>query len=217
MDPDGTNKKQLTNGLKGKAIGPSISPDGRYIVFSCLEPEKKGIWRMDSEGGNLTQLTSSDDFAPVFTPDGEWVVFHRSPNGIWKIRVSGGEGVQVTQRDSIAPRISRDGRFLVSFDDTQRKILINALEGGDLIKEISVSRTTPPILVWSRDSGSILYIDNRGAGNIWSQPLDGGPAKQVTDFKSDSIYGFDLSYDGSQFVFARGFQGQNVVLLSDVK
>ena len=34
--------------------------------------------------------------------------------------------------------------------------------------------------------------------NVWNQPVDGGPAKQVTDFKDMLITGFAWSSDGKQ-------------------
>ena len=61
----------------------------------------------------------------------------------------------------------------------------------------------------------MLYIDTRGGvSNIWMQPLDGGPPRQVTDFKSDRIFGFEWSRDGKQLALARGTESSDVVLIS---
>jgi len=46
------------------------------------------------------------------------------------------------------------------------------------------------------------------------QPLDGGPPRQVTDFKSDRIFGFEWSRDGKQLALARGTESSDVVLIS---
>jgi hypothetical protein len=53
--------------------------------------------------------------------------------------------------------------------------------------------------------------------NLWSQPLDGGKAKQITDFKSDLIYNFAYSRDGRQLALARGSHTRDAVLISEVK
>ena len=53
--------------------------------------------------------------------------------------------------------------------------------------------------------------------NLWSQPLDGGPPKQVTDFKSDEIFSFAWSRDGKQLALARGVETGDVVLITDSK
>ena len=47
--------------------------------------------------------------------------------------------------------------------------------------------------------------------------VDGGPPKQLTNFTSDQIFGFDISRDGKQLALARGTQASDVVLISDFK
>lgn len=64
----------------------------------------------------------------------------------------------------------------------------------------------------------MLYVDPRGGvPNLWRQPIDGGPAKQFTQFKSDQIFTFDVSRDGKQIVLERGSVSDNVVLIVDAK
>jgi Tol biopolymer transport system component len=61
----------------------------------------------------------------------------------------------------------------------------------------------------------VLYIDTRdGVSNIWSQPLDGGSPKRITDFKTDRIFSFDWSKDGKQLALSRGTQTSDVVFLT---
>jgi hypothetical protein len=57
---------------------------------------------------------------------------------------------------------------------------------------------------WASDDRAVTYVDTRGGvSNIWSQPLDGRPPKQITDFKSDRIMFFDWSRDGKRLALAR--------------
>ena len=71
-----------------------------------------------------------------------------------------------------------------------------------------------PFLDWTADGKAVLYVDNRGGiSNIWSQPIDGGPARQVTFFNTDQIFAFDLAPDGKTMVFARGNVSDDVVLI----
>ena len=47
------------------------------------------------------------------------------------------------------------------------------------------------------DGRALTYIDTiNGVSNIWSLPIDGSAAKQLTDFKTDQIFWFDWSRDG---------------------
>ena len=74
------------------------------------------------------------------------------------------------------------------------------------------------ILRWSPDGRELSYIVTRaGVSNIWSQPIDGGPPKQLTDFNSNLIFFYDWSRDGKQFALARGTVSSDVVLINDLR
>jgi len=47
--------------------------------------------------------------------------------------------------------------------------------------------------------------------------LDGGPSKQLTNFKSDLIFSFAWSRDGRQLALARGSVTKDVVLISSLR
>jgi hypothetical protein len=49
--------------------------------------------------------------------------------------------------------------------------------------------------------------------NIWTQPLDGGPARQITNFQSDHIFWFEWSPDGRQLGVSRGAITSDVVMI----
>jgi serine/threonine protein kinase len=67
------------------------------------------------------------------------------------------------------------------------------------------------------DGRSILYtkIDDRHR-NIWSAPLDGTPPKKLTDFRTDSIFEFDVSPD-NHFAVVRGNRMIDLVLIESTK
>jgi len=57
-------------------------------------------------------------------------------------------------------------------------------------------------------------VTQNGVSNIWSQPVDGGEPKPLTDFTSGSIYHFAYSLDGTRLFLARGQQIRDAVLIS---
>ena len=74
-------------------------------------------------------------------------------------------------------------------------------EGGPPFRRFDILTT---MLRWSPDGRSLLYVSNEGdVSNIWSQPIAGGPPKQVTHFNSEAIRNFDLSRDGKRPVMDR--------------
>jgi Tol biopolymer transport system component len=95
------------------------------------------------------------------------------------------------------------------------KLAIMPLEGGASEKQFHL---TAQFLCWTPDSRAILYVKNEGrVSNIWSQPVSGGSATQVTRFNSDLIHSFDLSRDGKYLVMNRGIANRDVVLIRDVQ
>src|SRR5438132_11556032 len=69
------SRKQLT-GDAGDNVEPSVSPDGRYIVFMSDRTGVPHIWRMDIDGANVRQLTVKQyDEDPNISPDGQWIAF----------------------------------------------------------------------------------------------------------------------------------------------
>jgi hypothetical protein len=56
-----------------------------------------------------------------------------------------------------------------------------------------------------------------GVSNLWSQPTDGGLAKQITNFKTDRILTFAFSPDGRKLALARGKTTSDAVLINEAK
>ena len=221
---DGSDQKQLTINANSN-FGPVASSDGRYVVFiSNRAGAGYNIWRMDMDGSNLRQLTRGGmESGPQYTPDGRWVVYTSWEAGkptIWKISIDGGEPIQLTNKYSMAPVVSPDGKqFACSYwdeqYDTKFSIAIIPIEGGVPVKAFDL----PAMNVrWSSDGRALTYIDTRdNASNIWSQPLAGGPVRQLTNWKSDRIFNFAWSRDGKQLALSRGFITNDVVLISDAR
>jgi serine/threonine protein kinase/Tol biopolymer transport system component len=222
MDADGGNQKQLMDDEPTDRF-PSVTPDSRYIVFDSIG-RGAGIWRIDSDGGNRKRLTERGQ-APHTSLDGKWVTYQQGvPLGssVWKVSIDGGQPVRLTDKLTSRPAFSPDGKQIACLYREDRtspiKIAILPSEGGEPIKVFD-NPVNPSRLFfvfrWTPDGRTILYADERGGvGNIWSQPVDGGKPAQVTDFKSDLIYTFDLSRDGKWLAVTRGTVTGDVVMMS---
>ncbi len=69
---------------------------------------------------------------------------------------------------------------------------------------------------WMLDSQSVSFVLSAdGALNVWSMPLSGGSAKQITHFKEGDIYNYAWAANSHQLIVARGHQTQDVVLIRD--
>jgi Tol biopolymer transport system component len=71
---------------------------------------------------------------------------------------------------------------------------------------------------WAPNGSGIVYVNSPDtAASVWSQPINGAKAVQLTGIKTDYIFGFDVSPDGKQLVCAVGGNPNDVVLISDFK
>ncbi len=229
IEADGSNKTQITFDAFTER-DPSISPDGRYLVFTSNRAGAFNLWRIDLDGNNPKQLTDGgDEQFPSASPDGRWVIYQGFLAGvptIWKVPIEGGEKVQLTTKYSNSPVISPDGKqvayIYLDDPDSRWKVGVMPIDGDGPTKSFDIPRLTIPNLSWQRvrwapDGKALTYIDNRdNVSNVWQQPLVGGKAQQLTDFKSDRILNFDWSHDGRLLGCVRGVVKSDVVLLTNV-
>lgn len=224
MDSDGKNKKQLTSNAGVNAY-PSISTDGNYIVFNSnrgSDPSVFQIWRMNADGSNLKQLTQgTSSFYPTISPDGKWVVYTALGDigkpSLYKMPIDGGDPIQLTKNIAVWPKISPDGKFIAcQYNDEQQalpKLAIIPFEGGAPVKTLSIPLGQ---VTWSSDGKGLFYVNGtNGVTNIWLQPVDGGAAKQVTQFQTDNIFSYAWSRDGKQLIVSRGNETTDAVLMKD--
>lgn len=221
MNANGTERKQLTFDSSND-ISPAASPDGRYIVFASNRSGNFEIWRMNLDGSNLLQLTNSNGANPVSTsPDGRWVIY-LSSGVLYKLPIEGGEPARVCGNATGASAVSPDRKLIAYFSPGKEAlgIAVSSFEDGSAIKKFEVGSHSlnNTSLKWTPDGRALLYaLSSDGVSNIWMQPLDGNPPKQVTDFKADGIFRFDVSSDGKNLVCARGGWKHDIVLIKNLR
>lgn len=199
--------------------------DGHTIVFlHGLQGGEASInvWRADSFGGNLKQLSQgkSDNF-PVCAPDSKSVFYLDNGTGqVMQVPIDGGTPRKVTDLNlSGFFDISPDGRALAlaTVDHTaghEERLALVSVDSGQLMKKIEFQRPRAGLVHFSRDGKSIIYpIRENNADNLWQQPLDGSPGHQLTSFKSEHIWDYHWSPDGSKLGIVRGHTDSDVVLI----
>ena len=229
VSPAGGDTKQLTSGGR-RNYAPVVSSDNRYLMFHSNRSGIFQVWRSDRDGTNPKQLTfgALESTWPSFSPDGKWVVYQHpeagQPYTVWKVSVDGGTAQRVTEGVAIRPTISPDGKLLAFWYNDERetsswKLKVIHFENGatfnvfDVAGTVQVDWDTP--LQWSHDGRYLTYVDHRGGiDNLWGQPIEGGAAKQLTDFEDSKIFSFAWLKDGS-LVASRGVVTTDVVLITD--
>jgi TolB protein len=225
VNSDGSASKQLTADTFIDQQ-PSISSDGRYVVFQSNRSGNRNIWRIDADGSNLKQLTDGSYIDENPIADSGFVFFVSNRSGtpsIWKVAIDGGPPVQLIDRPSQLPSISPDGKLIAYYysdeqASNQPKLSIIAQGQGGQVKTIDLPRTVQPLaFAWMPDGRSIAYLDS-GSGilNVWSQPIDGTAPKQLTNFKSEFLNSFAISRDGKIAAY-RFSATRDIVLIKDFR
>lgn len=225
-DQDGSHRQPLTH-LPGPCEDPSATADGATVWFTHGE----NIWRMSADGSNATQVTFGKKMSwnGEISPDGKWLTYY-SNEGSWKVSSQGGDPVSLSH-DGGYPTISPDGRW-IAFDywdgkSEQAQIEVAAADGSGsprFLPFMSNSENQVPAgsnlgalpIRWTASGDALTYVRTKdGVSNLWSQPINGGPAKQITNFTSGLIWRHAWSRDGKYLALARGNLAADAVMLTD--
>jgi len=153
---------------------PSLSPDGKSVVFRIQEPDvnmggaraKPGIYVVPASGGTPRFVTAGDD-APIFSPDGQRIYFLRTARpgdspaqALWSVNLDGldpREHARSPDADTTELRISPDLRW-IAFKDRQQVNVLPYLETGR------------PLIVSARSSEAAVHTltDKGGYALAWS-------------------------------------------------
>ena len=165
--PDGSDGRAISPS-NASAHTPSWSPDGTRIAFRRVGTGTKGtggqtdqligIFVADAkDGADLTQLTTTDDLQPVWSPDGTRMVFTSFRDGrsdVYVMNADGSGQIRLTDASAYdqAPNWSPDGSTIMFDRDPDSR-------------DPTACTTLPDSPLWSS-----------GAQACGAQPADAGPA-----------------------------------------
>lgn len=186
---------RITSGDTEEFLG-DWSPDGQWLVFSRRGGEEaQGLWLRNPAGVNLFQLTSGNDLAAVWSPDGDAIAFVRNVDGNrdiylllpeddddWRGPVKAEPLITSPEADH-SPAWSSDGDTLVYVSERDGNPEIYAIETDDdnppLRLTTNEAEDSQP--VWSPDGKRIAFVsDLHGEGEIFMMDADGSNQQRLT-------------------------------------
>ncbi len=223
MAPDGSGRTVLTSG-EHSAGEVSGCGDGKHILYTSSFP-RATIWRIDADGSNALKL--AEGRGPDCSPDGSWFVFTTglltgTTINVARSTIDGSKRETLTSGFTNNAHVSPDGSKIeyLRIDTSSRPHnffeIISAVNGKKLASLTAPANAQPAR--WSPGSDAIDFVLKRGGvSNIWRQPLNGSPAKQVTNFKSGEIFDFAWSRDGKRLLLTQGHLSSDVALISNLR
>ncbi len=227
IDPATGSRTLIATGAGAVSGNPNACADGKYLVFDSLSPggADSNIWRMDSGGGNLKQLTTGkQDNHAVCSPDGHWVYYiqRQDEDRVARVPIDGGSPQTVSGMPIIQSQfdVSPDGKLvafqtLVHAPQHNFTLAVVSTDSGET-RHMELQRGLYGLLRFTPDGKALVYpTRENGVDNLWLQPLDGSKGRLITDFTSEHIYDFHWSPDGKQLAMVRGHTDSDVVLIKD--
>ncbi len=219
MAANGKERRQLTS--QGVFVFTPAWAERAGIVFSQIGGGEEGfahIWRIDTDGSGLKQLTDGKGEQVMdLSPAGNAVLFSKwaEPRSIWVQKLDGGEPYRIVEGEAGEPgSISPDGKrvLVTKLEGTEGHMFphryILPLEGGEPLAGFLLPPGATDIR-WTPDGKALTYVDRSQGWNIMRKSLPDGAPEPLTHFKDGQIEDHRWHPDGSRMLLHRRVNQQH--------
>jgi eukaryotic-like serine/threonine-protein kinase len=236
-DADGRNQTQLIH--DPAALPFDFSACGSdHLIFSWGfhgGTHTANLWWARADGSSPAKITNEKlDIGSLCSPDEKWAYYRNQPaSQIWRAPLDGSGRAEVVP-GSVVPDSFPSGGIALSADGKVLAYVVEVVDaqtqhGEEKLALLELGSSAPRLLQvdkrvtggglnYTPDGKGIAYpIRENGVDNIWIQPLDGSPGRQITNFASEQIQAFHWSLDGKNLGVLRNHSESDVVLLQESK
>ncbi len=215
--PEGGGRPvQVTHHKSGSLFFPSLSADGKVIVYE----EGFSLWKLDTASGKASEVKveiasdARDNTLDVIVRRDQADAYDLSPSTkravvsargeLFTIATDRGNVTRVTRnaaRDS-TPSWSPDGKWIAFVSDqTGRDEVWIADEDGKNAKKLSDADAEKLALAWSPDSKSLAYTASDH--KLYAVDVATGQAKSLASSEAANIQGPEFSPDGKWIAYTK--------------
>jgi eukaryotic-like serine/threonine-protein kinase len=216
-EKDGSQPRKLLS-VDGRASEPSVSPDGKRLVFTISPPAHgpASIAEAKADGSGLHILLTSGAAGRVccarWTSDGRYIIYQQYSNDgridLWVLPMQSG----FLRREPSPLRLTNGPlsyRKVVSSRDGKQIFAVGMKQRGELVRYDAASGQFLPLLPgvhafapsWSADGNWVAYTAFPDHA-LWRSRSDGTDPLQLT-FPPGQISIPSISPDGKQVVYLR--------------
>ncbi|HEY7118881.1 MAG TPA: hypothetical protein VH475_19990, partial [Tepidisphaeraceae bacterium] len=208
---------QVTHHTDGNLFFPSISADGKTIVYE----DNFGLWKLDTATGKSTEIVidikadPKDNNTELVTINNEAESFHLSPSNrrvavtvhgeIFTVATDRGEPQRVSETPwrEQDPRWSPNGKWIAFVSDrTGRQEVWISDELGKNQKKLSDVDCDKSQIVWAPDSKSLLW--NGSDHKVRRVDVDSGKTDVVAASDVAAVANPQFSPDGKYISYSKG-------------
>ncbi len=190
----------------GQSQTPSISPDGKELVYLSDSGGHGNLWVVKIDGSAMRQITFERSPAvaigvPVWSPAGDWIVFivSRPGNtGEWLVH-SDGSGLHQLVADATSAYWSADGHWVYFSPSAQQSFCIDkvAVSGGPAVRVRCENATTT---LGVPDTLTLYYATQlRGSSGGWDYEIFKARPENGRAEKLGSVSGSRVPVDPALF------------------
>jgi TolB protein len=176
---------------RGVHFDPSISPDGRSVVFRSIRNGNEEVRLAPARGGPLRNLTrnAAGDYSPAWSPDGKHIAFASTRGGgahVWVMNADGSHPHKLTRAfTGEYPAWSPDGRRIVFATNQPARQdgfdLVIANADGTSAHRLTRNDVYEMGPAWSPDGRWIAYhAGNGGDHDLYLIHPDGSGKRRLT-------------------------------------
>ncbi|HEU4927074.1 MAG TPA: LpqB family beta-propeller domain-containing protein [Vicinamibacterales bacterium] len=171
---------------------PDWSPDGKWLAAGGRDKEGAGLFAIPVDGGTPRRLVSAVANDPVWSPDGDFIVYSGYFSGGTATTRVAGAPLRAVRSDGTKYDLP-----LVTWPSGSREDLRVAPDGYRFL-----------------DQTHLVYRPRPEMLDFWLFDLVTGEQRQITRLgNKGSVRSFDVTPDGKQIVFDRIRQNSDVVLI----